>query len=84
MREGVASLCQAFQLAGARTVFAALWSLPDRESALLINKFVEELAAGKSNSEATQAAQVDRINRRLDRFGAAHPYFWSAFTVNGI
>ena len=54
--EGVASLCQAFQLAGARTVVAALWSVPDRESALLINKFVEELAAGKSNSEAMQAA----------------------------
>jgi CHAT domain-containing protein/tetratricopeptide (TPR) repeat protein len=85
--EGVIGLRRAFQSAGARTVLASLWRVPDEETTRLMTGFIGRWLKGAPKNRALRAAQRDLI-REL-RHSAdpkkrdAPPLYWAAFICHG-
>jgi CHAT domain-containing protein len=57
--------------------------VPDEETALLMAALVDGLGQGKDRAAVLAEAQRRRIAARRDKFGAAHPYYWAAFSLTG-
>ncbi len=81
--EGVAGIRQAFQLAGAESIAATLWQIPDEESAQLVEAFFQKLADGNERANSLQLAQMEAIRVLREKRSAAHPYYWAAYTITG-
>lgn len=75
----VASLAQAFHLAGAETLIASLWSVSDDSTRNLMVHFYSMLQQGKPKAEAMRLAQLEL--KKSKRY--SHPYYWSGFSVIG-
>jgi CHAT domain-containing protein len=77
--EYVASLAEAFWIAGSKTVIASLWSVEDTSTGILMTKFYERLKAGDGRAQALRTAQLHVKNNPQ----YSHPYFWSGFLLFG-
>lgn len=75
--EGIIGIRRAFQLAGARTVIASLWKLPDDQTSTLMQGLYQRLRRGISCSEALRAAQLELRN------SFPCPFYWGAFVCFG-
>jgi hypothetical protein len=73
-------LSQAALTAGARVVVASQWPVHDAATRALFEAFYGGVQAGQSPAHAMQAA-AEAVRQRP---GWAHPYYWSAFLVNGL
>lgn len=78
--EGLLGLVQAFQVAGARSVVASLWGVPDRSTARFMKRFYQLLEAGQPKDEALRAVQLEFV-----RGGGltTSPLRWAAFQLFG-
>jgi tetratricopeptide (TPR) repeat protein/CHAT domain-containing protein len=84
--EGVLGLRRAFQLAGAETVLASLWKVPDAETQRLMVRFFELWLAGQSKSAALRTAQLELIGQLRQASGprnTAPPLYWAGFICHG-
>jgi CHAT domain-containing protein len=55
--EGVFGLRRAFAIAGAKTLLMSLWPVPDRATALLMQRFFDNLQRGLGRADALHEAQ---------------------------
>jgi CHAT domain-containing protein len=78
--EGLTGLVQGFMYSGARSVLASLWQVPDRATAELMRHFYRYLFQQEQKpAEALRNAQLALSSNPRWR----HPYFWSAFVLQG-
>lgn len=78
--EGLVGLTQAFLIAGARSVLAALWSVPDAPTADFMGVFYDRLRRGEEADTALRQAQLSRL--RLP--ATSRPSYWAAFALFGM
>lgn len=75
----IATLAQAFSVAGSRSMLGSLWRVEDQATAFLMKRFYTHLLSGKSKVESLRLAQEDvRADSRW-----THPFYWAAFTLIG-
>jgi tetratricopeptide (TPR) repeat protein len=73
----VVGMTRAFFFAGTPTVVASLWSVDDRSTGLLMERFYTHLREGMDKAEALRQAQLEV------RAEYPNPYYWSAFVLSG-
>lgn len=95
--EGVLGLQRAFQVAGAKSVLASLWEIPDLATSLLMQRFYENLWDKKmGKAQALSEAQLWMLkegpSRGLDLAEPGQPALqskrllpksWAAFVLSG-
>jgi len=82
--EGVFGLRRALQEAGAQSVLMSLWSVPDKETLQLMQRFYAKWLAGMEMHQALRDAQIEmREQVRQTHDGKDLPYYWGAFVLIG-
>jgi CHAT domain-containing protein/SpoVK/Ycf46/Vps4 family AAA+-type ATPase/Tfp pilus assembly protein PilF len=73
----VVGLTRAFLYAGTPSVMASLWSVDDKVTGLLMERFYTYLRSGMTKAQALRMAQMEV------RAEYPHPYYWAAFVLTG-
>lgn len=79
--EGPLGLSQAFLRAGARSVIATLWQVPDSSTAILMREFYRHLLADKLDAAVALQLAQDVVRRR-ERW--SDPYYWAGFQLVSV
>ncbi len=79
--EGVYSLARGFAYAGCPSVVMSLWKVDDLQTARIMPDFYRMLFAGSTKDNALRAAKLSYL-QTANNYNA-HPYFWSAFILEG-
>jgi CHAT domain-containing protein/Flp pilus assembly protein TadD len=78
--EGLVGLTRGFMYAGAARVMSSLWSVDDRATAELMERFYRHMISGRlSAAEALRRTQVEMS--RMPRWSS--PYYWAGFSLQG-
>ncbi len=77
--QGVYGLRRAFQEAGASSVLSTLWTISDKGTQVLMNRFYNLLFSGYSPQKALREIQIGSI--RDEEW--SHPYYWAPFVMVG-
>jgi CHAT domain-containing protein/tetratricopeptide (TPR) repeat protein len=75
--DGVVGLSRAFMAAGAPSVVASLWSIPDAPTASLMTEFYQNWQNGLDKAQALRQAMLTTMQTH------PHPRDWAAFTLIG-
>ena len=90
--EGILGLQRAFQVAGAKSVVASLWSVDDEATRKLMERFYENHWQKKmSKADALRQAQLAMLRGELVRGAELEgeknsrlpPFYWAAFVLSG-
>ncbi len=79
--EGMVSLSRAFFQSGCPSVVAGLWQVSDQKTGELMSFFYDNLQDGFAKDAALASAKRTFIKEATIR--NAHPFYWSAFVLNG-
>ncbi|CAA6800051.1 MAG: Unknown protein [uncultured Sulfurovum sp.] len=74
--EGITGLSKAFIQAGAQNVISTLWNVSAKKTVTLMQHFYENAHKKDNYATALHKAKLQMIHM--------HPYYWSAFIINGI
>jgi len=81
---GILGLRRSLAISGARSSIISLWTVPDAETADLMDRFYRLYGANNRQvSESLRQAMFEMRKVRRDQKGHAHPYYWGAFIVSG-
>lgn len=79
--EGIQSLGNAFQYAGAKSLLLSRWEISDKTTPEFMRYFYKHIKAGLPKHKALQQAKIDFL-QKADTFNAA-PFYWGSFYVLG-
>jgi CHAT domain-containing protein len=89
--EGMTGLVRSLRIAGARSVVASLWTVPDESTAVLMERFYRHLERGARAEEALRQAQLELLRGPVEierdgamvRIDASSPRHWAPFVLIG-
>lgn len=79
--EGIQSLGNAFQYAGAKSLLLSSWEISDKTTPEIMRYFYQYIKDGMPKHKALQQAKIDFL-QKADTFNAA-PFYWGSFYVLG-